>query len=59
MINRRGFMKLLGMGAAAAVVAPQVLAEGKKYHMGVDTAIGDDITSVVAKWGPMVFITEP
>ena len=29
MINRRGFMKLLGMGAAAAVVAPQVLAQTK------------------------------
>ena len=47
-MDRREFMKLLGMGAAAAVVAPQVLAQENKHTMGVDTAIGDDITSVVA-----------
>ncbi len=45
MINRRGFMKLLGMGAAAAVVAPQVLAQESKHFMGADTATGSDITT--------------
>lgn len=33
-MNRRGFLKFLGIGAAAAVVAPQVLAEAKTIKSG-------------------------
>ena len=43
-MNRRGFMKMLGFGAAAAVVAPQVLAEGKKHIVGVNVITGNAST---------------
>lgn len=47
-MNRRTFLKFLGIGTATVATAPQLLAEKPKYTMGVDTASGADYTAVKA-----------
>lgn len=50
-MDRRSFLKFLGIGAATAAVAPEVLAHSPKYTMGVDVSAGADKTVTVVKSG--------